>query len=68
MADTVGECPECGKNTFILHRTVIDGNKGVMGKCYSCGHEQWMDEGPIHQPRPQPQEDIWDRASRYFWG
>jgi hypothetical protein len=48
MTDEVGDCPNCGKRSFILHRTVVDGHKGLMGRCYDCGHEEFIDQGPIH--------------------
>jgi hypothetical protein len=51
MSDSVGDCPNCGKRTFVLRKTVIDGHKGLMGKCYDCGHEEWIDQGPIHSNR-----------------
>jgi DNA-directed RNA polymerase subunit M/transcription elongation factor TFIIS len=60
MADTVGDCPNCGKRTFILHPTIKDGHKGLMGKCYNCGHEEWIDQGSIHSNKStQNNNDFW---------
>jgi hypothetical protein len=71
MGDTVGDCPNCGKRTFVLHPTIIDGHKGLMGNCYSCGHEEFIDQGEIHtsnpQPRPRPSGPDWDAVSKW-WG
>jgi hypothetical protein len=40
----VGDCPRCGKRTFVIQREKSAFTRGhLKGKCYSCGHSQKID-------------------------